>query len=122
MPAVASPSKSELPPKDEAASDEHFSTPLMTTGIVLSAVGAGAALMSIPLFAARGCGDAESSDCSNPLTPAGIAFLVGGGAFLVAGVPMWIVGAGAPTPPQRSGRLAFDLGVWPGGLAVRGAF
>ena len=122
MPAVAPPSKSELPPKDEPASDEHFSTPLMTTGIVLSAVGGGAALMSIPLFMAQGCGAAESSGCSNPLKPVGIAFLVGGGAFLVAGVPMWIVGAGPAKPPQPSGHLAFDLGVWPGGLAVRGAF
>ena len=85
----------------------------MVAGIVLASVGAGSALTGGVLYGlsnAEPCGPGTCSDRDRDRT-VGIIGMIGGGALVVAGVPMIIIGAPMVAAKRGSGlRLRITTG------------
>jgi hypothetical protein len=94
----------------------------MTGGIVLSSLGAGIALVSLPLLVAGLKEDGEGTVFEHPFAGVGAGFVVLGGTLLAVGVPAWIVGAGAPDPTVVSCGVTIEVAAAPGGLLIEGLF
>ena len=95
---------------------------VMITGIVFTGVGLVSAASGVIVFVAAARGNLATDANNKQVTKeaqqgAGVALMIGGGAFIGVGIPLWVVGASSPSAPA-----AAELVVGPTSAQLRGSF
>ena len=107
--------------KDEAAAFERSNPGMMIAGVVLAGLGGAMGVGSLAPLMASECTEEIGGECTHPLWEMGAAMLGMGGALIVVGIPLAIIGGEkVPTGGYAASQpLRIDLGAGSATLSWR---